>query len=142
MHLGRIRTYLSGLKTGKTSGDEGELRVAGVFVSQKRKGLKVAVLTLVRTFIGFIFKIRYHCIRLSLPMGPAGIYMPVMVSAGSRFVVSIRVDVRATGTVWKVRACGERVVETYDHQHVSTVLQALNKLIAATNKEPCLAGRV
>jgi len=120
------RTFF-GCKIRKPVGDEG--------------GKRVAVLTLVRTFIGFIFKIRYHCTRLLLPMGLAGIYMPAMVSAGSRFVASIRVDVRATGTVWKVRACGKRVVETYDHQHAPTVLQTLNKLIAATNKEPCLAGR-
>ncbi len=128
-------------RIGKTIGDEGEARVVGDLVSQKSGSLRMAVLTLARTFIGFIFKIRYHCNCPSLPMGLASDKLLAMVSAGFRLCVSFRVDTRVTGTVWKVRACGKRVADTYRHQHAPTVLQTLNKLIAATNKEPCLAGR-
>jgi len=136
-----VSLRLSGREPEKTIGDEGEARVVGVLVSQKLGSLRMAVLTLARTFIGFIFKIRYHCNCPSLSMGLASDKLLAMVSAGSRLCVSFRVDARATGTVWKVRACGKRVADTYRHQHAPTVLQTLKKLIAATNKKPCLAGR-
>lgn len=120
---------------------EGETRVVGVLVLQIGSRSKVAILTLVRTFVGFIFKISYDCKCPPLSMGLASNSLFAMVSAGSFFRAPFRVGVLvgtlATGTVWKVRACGKGVVDTYDHRHASTVLRTLNKLIAATNEEPC-----
>lgn len=127
----------------KTLVIEGEARMVGVLVSQDREGFLKAVLTLVRSNVGFIFKIRYHWNCLTLSVGLAGVNLFAMVSTGSRSAVPFRVGAQgenlATGTVWKVRACGKRVTETYGHQRATTVLQTLNRFIAATNKEPCLA---
>jgi len=80
---------------------------------------KMAVLTLMRSFIGFIFKISYKLNSLSLSVGLASRKLLVMVSAGFRVDVpcglqaSFRDGVpdgsRAAEMVWKTCACGKRV---------------------------------
>lgn len=122
---------------------EGEARVVGVLVSRNREGFLGAVLTLLRSNVGFIFKIRYHWNCLKLSVGLASNNLLAMVSIGSRLATPFRVGAQgenlATGTVWKIRACGNRVAETYRHQHATTVLETINRLIAATNERPRLA---
>ena len=98
-----------------------------------------AVLTVLRTYIGFIFKIRYHCNCLSAPVGFVCAILLTVVSSGSRVKLPNRDGVWAADTVWKIRACGKRVTETHGQQHARAALQTLNKLNVATNKEPCLA---
>lgn len=124
--------------------------MVGISVTQGWMRPNLAVLTLVRTFIGFIFKISYNSNSLLLSVGLASRNLLAMVSTGFRTNVqfwaqtSFRDDVpegnRAAEMVWKIRACGKRVARTYRHRHAVAMFQAQNKLKAAKNNKPCLAG--
>ena len=123
--------------------------VVEIFVTQRWKSPVLAALTLVRTIIGFIFKIRYSSKRSPLSVGLADIKPSVMVSAGSRVYIPFGLTTPfrdgvpgrcwTVGIVWKIRACGKRVAGTYRHRFAHKVFQAKNKLKAATNAKPCLA---
>jgi len=124
--------------------------VVEVSVTQGLVVPKMAVLTLMRTFIGFIFKISYKLSSLLLSVGLASRKLLAMVSAGFRVDVlcglqasfrdGVPNDSRAAEMVWKTRACGKRVAGTYRHRHAHAVFQAQTKLKAAKNNKPCLAG--
>ena len=130
----------------------GRVTVVEISVTQGLAMPKMAVLTLMRSFIGFIFKISYKLNSLSLSVGLASRKLLVMVSAGFRVDVpcglqaSFRDGVpdgsRAAEMVWKTCACGKRVAGTYRHRHAHAVFQAQTKLKAAKNNKPCLAGRL
>ena len=135
---------------GKPVCGVGVKTVVGISVTQGLAMPQMAVLTLMRSFIGFIFKISYKSISLLLSVGLASRKLLAMVSAGFRVDVpcglqaSFRDGVpngsRAAEMVWKTRACGKRVAGTYRHRHAHVVFQAKTKLKAAKNKKPCLAG--
>jgi len=134
--------------------------VVGILVAQKLLGPILAVFTVVRTNIGFIFKIRYYSGSPSLSTGLASMKTLAMVSTGSRVNVPFGIKALfrnetlfwdkalfrdsvtsghwAAGKVWNIRACGQRVAETHRHQHAQTGFQTQNKLVAATNEKPCL----
>jgi len=126
-----------------------EFKVVEILVTQRLKSPSLEVLTVLRTFIGFIFKIRYSLNSPSISIGLASIHLFAMVSAGSRVNVPFGVTAPfrdgvpdrcwAAGIVWKIRACGKRVAGTYRHRHAHPIFQMKNKLKAAKNEKPCLA---